>query len=148
MATIFGQFSVRLPRFRYAACGSIEVGIRWPSHCRSTPELDQLRAHLSTPTSYTRAVDILEQLLPVGAGRDKETLRRHALKAGAAVRDRAAIGPATAASAITITLDSAFFRSCQGGERHLEARVGNVETASAAARFLALSPDPTRTSKC
>jgi hypothetical protein len=47
IATLFGQATVRLPRFRCAACGVIEIGIDWPSHCRSTPELDQLQAHLS-----------------------------------------------------------------------------------------------------
>ena len=130
VATLFGEVTVRLPRFRCAACGGIEVGIRWPSHCRSTPELDQLQAHLSALMPYRAAADILEQLFPVGAGKDKETLRRHTLKAGAAIRDCAAISPETAAPGITITLDSTFIRSSQDGERHLEVRVGNVETAS------------------
>jgi hypothetical protein len=34
----FGQVTVRLLRFRYAACRAIEIGIDWPSHCRSTPD--------------------------------------------------------------------------------------------------------------
>ena len=38
--------------------------------------------------------------------------------------------PDTAASAIAVTLDSTFIRSCEEGERHLEVRVGNVETAT------------------
>ena len=38
--------------------------------------------------------------------------------------------PETTAPGITITLESTFIRSCQDGERHLEVRVGNVETAS------------------
>ena len=38
-ATLFGQVTVRLPRFRCGACGGSETGIDWPSHCRSTPEL-------------------------------------------------------------------------------------------------------------
>jgi len=130
VATLFGQVTVRLPRFRCAACRAIEVGVGWPSHCRSTPELDRLRAHLSALTSYRTAAAILEQMFPVSGGKDKETLRRHTLKAGAALRDCAVVRPETAASAITITLDSTFIRSCYGGERHLEVRVGNVETAS------------------
>jgi hypothetical protein len=32
--------------------------------------------------------------------------------------------------AIVVTLDSTYIRSCEDGERHLEVRVGNVETAS------------------
>ena len=47
VATLFGQVTVRLPRFQCAACGRTETGLTWPSHCRSTPELDRLRAHLS-----------------------------------------------------------------------------------------------------
>jgi hypothetical protein len=29
-----------------------------------------------------------------------------------------------------VTLDSTFIRSCEDGERHLEVRIGNVETAT------------------
>jgi hypothetical protein len=52
VATLFGKVSVRLPRFRCATCGVIEIGVDWPSHCRSTPELDQLQAHLSALMTY------------------------------------------------------------------------------------------------
>src|SRR5688500_1566029 len=45
IATVFGQVALRLPRFRCASCGGAEAGISWPSHCRSTPELDHLRVH-------------------------------------------------------------------------------------------------------
>jgi hypothetical protein len=37
VATLFGQVTVRLPRFRCSGCGAIEAGVGWPSHCRSTP---------------------------------------------------------------------------------------------------------------
>ena len=37
--------------------------------------------------------------------------------------------PAAAAAASTVSLDSNFIRSCEEGGRHLEVRVGNVETA-------------------
>src|SRR5208283_5180623 len=47
---------------------------------------------------------------------------------GAELRDQAAMRPDRAASSITVTLDSTFIRSCEDGERHLEVRVGNVET--------------------
>jgi hypothetical protein len=40
IATLFGRVTVRLPRFRCIACGGIESGVDWPSHGRSTPELD------------------------------------------------------------------------------------------------------------
>jgi hypothetical protein len=130
IATLFGQVTIRLPRFRCAACGGIEAGIGWPSHCRSTPELDQLQAHLSAVTTYRVAADLLEQMFPVDAGKHPETLRRHALRAGEALRNGAATRPETVASAIVVTLDSTFIRSCENGERHLEVRVGNVETKS------------------
>jgi hypothetical protein len=31
VATLFGQVTMKLPRFRCAACGRIETGINWPS---------------------------------------------------------------------------------------------------------------------
>src|SRR5690242_10832423 len=129
VATLFGQVRVRLPRFRCAGCGG-EAGHGWPSHCRSTPELDQLQAHLSALMTYRVAADVMAQMFPVDAGNDPETLRSHTLTIGADLRDQAAVRPDTAAPAITVTLDSTFIRSCEEGERHLEVRVGNVETAA------------------
>jgi len=129
VATPFGTVAVRLPRFRCVGCGHGEPGISWPSYCRSTPELDQLRAHLSALMPYRVAAGVLAHLLPVDAGKSPETLRGHTLKLGEQLRDAAAVvKPAAAAAAITVTLDSTFIRSCEDGERHLEVRVGNIET--------------------
>jgi hypothetical protein len=128
IATLFGRVTVRLPRFLCSGCSRIETGISWPSHCRSTPELDQLQAHLSALMPYRVAAGVLKHLLPVEAGKSPETLRGHTLKAGEKLRDADAIKPAAAASAIAISLDSTFIRSCRDGKRHLEVRIGNVET--------------------
>ena len=65
---------------------------------------------------------------PVEAGKSPETLRGHTLKIGEQFRNAAAVKPAVVAPTITISLDSTFIRSCLDGERHLEVRVGNVET--------------------
>src|SRR6201995_4267883 len=130
VATLFGQVRVRLPRFRCAGCGGHEAGHGWPSHCRSTPELDQLQAHLSALMTYRVAAEVMAQMFPLDAGNNPETLRCHTLTLGANLRDQAAVQPDTAASAIAVTVDSTFIRSCKVDERHLEVRVGNVETAS------------------
>src|ERR1700760_2507701 len=130
VATLFGQVRVRLPRFRCARCGGSEAGHGWPSHCRSTPELDQLQAHLSALMTYRMAAEVLVQMFPLDAGNTPETLRCHTLTLGAELRDQAAVQPDATASAIAVTLDATFIRSCEDDERHLEVRVGNVETAS------------------
>jgi hypothetical protein len=130
VATLFGQVTVRLPRFRCAACGGIEAGVNWPSYCRATPELVRLQAHLSALMAYRTAADLLEQMFPVNAAKHSETVRRHALKVGEALQECAVITPGTMAPAVVVTLDSTFIRSCVKGERHLEVRVGNVETKS------------------
>jgi hypothetical protein len=130
VATLFGQATVRLPRFRCAACGGIEAGVDWPSYCRSTPELDRLQAHLCALMTYRTAADLLEQMFPVDAGKHHETLRRHTLKVGEALGECAVTRPELTASAVVVTLDSTFIRSCKDGERHLEVRVGNGETPS------------------
>ena len=67
-------------------------------------------------------------MFPVDAAKHPETLRRHTLKAGEALAACAAIQPETPASVVMVTRDSTFIRSCEDGERHLEVRVGNVET--------------------
>ena len=128
VATLFGQVTVRLPRFRCAGCGGIEAGASWPSHCRSTPGLDQLRAHLAALMPYRVAADVLAHMVPVDAGMNPETLRRHTLKIGKALGNDAGVSLQTTAPTIAITLDLTFIRSCEEGERHMEVRIGNVET--------------------
>ncbi len=131
VATPFGQVAVRLPRFRCAGCGATETGVAWPPHARSTPELDRLRARLSALMTYRTAAEVLAQLFPVDAGADPETLRRHTFKVAEELPMRAETKPPpTGAEAIVATLDSTFIRSCEAGGRHLEVRIGNVETAT------------------
>ena len=138
IATVFGQVMLRLPRFRCAGCGGTEAGVDWPSHCRSTPELDQLRAHLSALMPYRVAAGVLEHLLPVDAGIHSETLRGCTLEArrGTTGRRRRPSRQLPAAT-ITLTLDSTFIRSCEDGQRHLEVRLGNVETSDGARQVFA-----------
>src|SRR4051812_38468248 len=140
VATLFGEVVVRLPRFRCPGCGRGETGTNWPAHCRSTPELDQLQAHLSALMTYRVAVGVLAHLLPVAAGTSHGTLRRHTLELGERLRDAATVEPdaaeAAAAPAIAVSLDSTFIRSCHEGERHLEVRVGNAETPGGGRQLL------------
>jgi hypothetical protein len=137
IATVFGQVTLRLARFRCARCGRAEAGVDWPAHCRSTPELHQLRAHLSALMPYRVAAGLLEHLLPVDAGTHSETVRRRTLRVGEQLRDTAAAEPAAPAVAITLTLDSTFIRSCEEAQRHLEVRLGNVETSNGARQVFA-----------
>ena len=131
IGTLFGEVTVRLPRFRCTACNRIATSVGWPSRCRSTPELDQLQAHLSALMTYRVAAGVLQHLLPVDAGRSPETLRNHTLRIGEQLGTATSDQPTTAAAAaITVSVDSTFIRSREEGERHLEVRVGNVETAS------------------
>ena len=130
IATLFGEVTVRLPRFQCPACDRTEAGVRWPSRCRSTPELDLLRAHLSALMSYRVAAGVLQHLLPIDAGGSPETLRHHTLRIGEQLETATSNQPTTAAAAITVSMDSTFIRSREEGERHLEIRVGNVETPS------------------
>ncbi len=137
IATLFGQVTLRLPRFRCANCGGAEAGVGWPAHCRSTPGLDQIRAHLSALMPYRIAAGLLEHLLPVDAGIHGETVRRRTLRLGEQLRGTAAAEPAAPAAAITLTLDATFIRSCEAGQRHLEVRLGNVETSDGARQIFA-----------
>jgi hypothetical protein len=106
--------------------------VEWPPYARSTPELDRLRAQLSALLTYRTAAALLGQMFPVDAGQDPETLRRHTFKIAQTLsRASAAEAPVSVdAKAIVVTLDSTFIRSCEDGERHLEVRIGNVETES------------------
>src|SRR3954466_2211547 len=131
IATLFGQVVVRLPRYCCVECGVTEAGLGWPSHIRSTPELDRLRAQLAALMPYRTAAEGLGRVFPVDAGADPETLRRHTFKIAEALPAQVRIKPPpTGAEAIVVTLDSTFIRSCEDGERHLGVRIGNVETES------------------
>ena len=70
IATLFGQVAVRLPRYCCVGCSVTEAGLGWPSHIRSTPELDRLRAQLAALMSYRTAAEVLGQVFPVDAGAD------------------------------------------------------------------------------
>src|SRR5713226_7525795 len=94
IATLFGEVRVRLPRFLCAGCGCAETGVTWPSHCRSTPELDGLQARLSALMTYRVAADVLVHLLPIDAGKSPETLRGHTLQVGERLGSAAAVQPA------------------------------------------------------
>ena len=130
IATLFGRVTVRLPRFRCAGCGTIAAGTGWPPHARSAPELDRLRAQLSALLTYRTAAEVLAQMFPVDAGTAHETLRRRTFEVAEELPMPATVEAATPAEMITVTLDSTFIRSCEAGERHLEVRIGNVETAT------------------
>src|SRR3954469_23194880 len=131
IATLFGQVALRLPRYCCVGCGVTEAGLGWPSHIRSTPELDQLRAQLAALMPYRTAAEVLGQMFPVDAGADPETLRRHTFQIAEALPAQVRMKPpAIGAEAIMVTLDSTFIRSCEAGQRQLEVRIGNVETAS------------------
>jgi hypothetical protein len=78
--------------------------------------------------TYRVAADVLAHLLPIDAGKIPETLPSHTLRVGEQLSDAASDQPAVAVAAITVSLDSTFIRSHEEGERHLEVRVGNVET--------------------
>ena len=146
IATLFGEVRLKLPRFRCAGCGCGETGVSWPSHCRSTPELNQLQARLSALMPYRVAADVMLHLLPIDAGKSPETLRSHTLQIGKQLDDVAAEKPSAAAAAITVTLDSTIIHSREDGERHLEVRVGNVEMVDGGRQVSALSPGPRPTS--
>ena len=75
------------------------------------------------------AADVLTHLLPADVGMSPETLRAHTLKIGEQLGDIPTAKPVAAAMSITVTTDSTFIRSCEAGNRHLEVRVGNVETS-------------------
>jgi hypothetical protein len=119
-----------LPRFRCAGCGTIAAGTGWPPHARSTPELGRLGAQLSALLTCRTAAELLAQMFPVDAGTAHETLRRRTFEVAEELPVPATDEPATPAEMITVTLDSTFVRSCEEGERHLEVRIGNVETAT------------------
>src|SRR3954462_15107449 len=130
IATLFGQVAVRLPRYCCVGYGVTEAGLGWPSHIRSTPELDRLRAQLAALMPYRTAAEVLGQVFPVDAGADPETRRRHTFKIAEALPAQVTMKPPAGAEAIVVTLDSTFIRSCGASQRHLEVRIGNVETAS------------------
>jgi hypothetical protein len=76
IATLFGQATVRLPRFRCAGCGTSEAGVAWPPPVRSRPEVERLQAQLSALMTDQTAAEVLAQMFPLDAGGAHETLRR------------------------------------------------------------------------
>ena len=121
----FWPVTVRLPRYRCAECRAGEARGRLAIELPVDAELDQLQAHLLALMSYRVAASVLEQMFPVDAGKSHETLRTHTLKLGERLQDRAVLAPTTAATAIAISVDSTFIRSCEDGERPIVLECGN-----------------------
>jgi hypothetical protein len=90
IATLFGEVRMKLPRLACAGGGRGETGGGRPSHCRSTPQLDQLQARLSALMPYRIAADVLQHLLPIDAEKSPETVRSHTLPIGEQLGDAAA----------------------------------------------------------
>src|ERR1700727_2196253 len=111
IATLFGEVRLKLPRFLCAGCGCGETGVGWPSHCRSTPELNQLQARLSALMPYRVAADLQQHLLPADAGKSPETLRSHTLLVGEQLGDATTEKPRAGGASIMISLDSTFICS-------------------------------------
>jgi hypothetical protein len=122
VATLFGEAVARIPRFTCAVCKRIVTGIDWPQHTPSMPELQQLQAHLSAMMAY-------RVVLPVTAGTSPQTLRGYTLPTAETLDSAEIAAPTAVAAGVTVSLNSTFIRGREDGERHLEVRVGNVETA-------------------
>jgi hypothetical protein len=136
--TLFGRASMVLARFACPACGRLDVGLDWPPRCRSTPELDQTRAHLSALMSYRSAIGVLTAFFPIEAGVTPETFRRHTLRIGKQLASAPVKEAERAPSSITVGIDSTFIRSRNVAEqRHLEVMVGSIESDSGAHRVFA-----------
>ena len=105
IATLFGEVTVRLPRFQCPACDRTERGVLAIT-LPVDPELDLLQAHVSALMTYCVAAGVLQHLLPIDAGRSPETLRHHTLRIGAQLGTATADQPTTAAAAaITVSVD-------------------------------------------
>ena len=74
------------------------------------------------------AAGVLQHLLPGTAGASPETLRGHTLQIGRSSTLRRLPRPQPRRARSQSACDSTFIRGCEEGERHLEVRVGNVET--------------------
>ena len=138
IATLFGQVAVRLPRYCCVGCGVTEAGLGWPSHIRSTPELDRLRAQLAALMPYRTAAEVLAQLFPVDAGADPETLRRHTFKAAEALPAQAApktCRPPLAVSALPIRTSSCRWPASQLRMK-VESRVTTIASAPVGGGFI------------
>src|SRR3954471_23010463 len=121
------------PASAVPAVGPIRLGLSGRRSAARPPS--STRSGRSFPPSCPTAAGVLQQLLPLDAG--PETLRAQTLKVGEDLRDAAPAEPATAAAAITVSVDSTFIRSCEAGPRHLEVRLGNVETPDGARQVFA-----------
>jgi hypothetical protein len=87
-------------------------------------------------TTYGLAAGALRHLLPVTVGTSPETLRGHTLQMGEKLGSPDIAAPTVAAAAITVRLDSTFIRGRRDSRRHLEVRVGKVETEHGARQAL------------
>ena len=154
--TVFGDIPVTSPRYYRCSCNG--TGARTfsplttllPDHV--APELLWLEAKWASLVSFGVTVDLLRDVLPVGAGLNAETVRSHLHRTAkrmedeladekvsciqSSQRDRAAMpvpeGP------ITVGLDGGYVRSCSKGQPHFKVIVGKSIPADRPDRYIGL----------
>jgi hypothetical protein len=105
--TVYGSAELRVPRLQRG--GVVELCTDWPSHCRSTPEFDDLRMTLAAWMSYRAAEQLLSGLLPIAGGSHHTTFRNRVLDQGDATE--ASGLPENPAETMSLGLDCKFIRS-------------------------------------
>jgi hypothetical protein len=137
IATLFGQVTLRLRR----SGGGCQLASALPLDTRTR----------SGPGAVFRLhalPDRCRRTRTAATGRCRDRPRDPCtLKVGADLVDTAATDPAVAASAITLTLDSTFIRSCEAGQRHLEVHLGMSRRRMGAGRCSPRLPKPTPRSR-
>ena len=122
--TVYGSAELRVPRLQRG--GVVELCTDWPSHCRSTPEFDDLRMTLAAWMSYRAAEQLLRGLLPIAGGGHHTTFRNRVLDQGDATE--ASGLPENPAETMSLGLDCTFIRSHDPARGRLhEVLIGHIE---------------------
>ena len=156
LRTVFGDVSVESPRFYHCVCAQEKAQTfsplteLLPDHV--APELLWLETKWASLVSYGVTVDLLKDVLPIGAALKPETVRRHLERVAERMESeldeeqfsfiqtsphqRAQLpnpeGP------ITVGIDGGYVRSRHPGQAHFEVAVGKSISTDRPDRYLGL----------
>ena len=154
--TVFGDIPVDSPRFYHCRChaGSAQtfspLAMLLPDHI--APEMLWLETKWASLVSFGVTVDLLKDVLPIGARLNAETVRRHlgrvATRMEAELADERYSFIETCAyereqlpnpeGPITVGIDGGYVRSREKGQSHFEVTVGKSIPTDRPDRYLGL----------
>jgi hypothetical protein len=147
--SLFGTFTVRVPRWRSCECGSTSRSgaghVETLLDGRATPELERIQAELGSRLSFREAARVLDIFVPAARSHNHRTVTNRLGKVADEIERWDVASPyrlsRAGKSPVSVFIDGAYIRAVSGYQsRHFEVAMGRVVAQGRAPRQFAGAP--------